>query len=349
MRAAVLRGHGGPEQLVVTEVADPLPGPGQVRVAVGASSVNNTDLWTRAGAYGSADDPDSLVGWRGVPVDVPRIQGGDVVGVVDEVGAGVDPTLVGRRVLVDPALYDDAGPDATPVGLLGSERDGGFAGYTVADAERVHDVTHSPLPDEQLAALPVAYGTAMGMLDRAGVVAGHQVLVTGASGGVGLAAVQLADRLGARVVALTTAATADAVVDAGADAVIDRRGDVPAQCAEVLDGPLHAVLDVVGGPLFSHWAGLLAVHGTIVVAGAVAGARVEVDLRRLYLDQRRIVGSSMHTPRQFLRLVQLAHDEHLDVPVAAVHGLDDVHGAQARFTAEGTVGKVVIRIGADDR
>lgn len=79
-----------------------------------------------------------------------------------------------------------------PVGLLGSEADGGFATYVAVPAAQAHDVTDSPLSDEELACLPVAYGTAMGMLERAEVRAGETVLVTGASGGVGLALVQLA-------------------------------------------------------------------------------------------------------------------------------------------------------------
>lgn len=80
--------------------------------------------------------------------------------------AGVDADLVGLRVVVDPAVYDTEGPDANPVGLMGSERDGGYAEYVTAPAERVHDVTASPLTDDQLATLPTAYGTALGMIER---------------------------------------------------------------------------------------------------------------------------------------------------------------------------------------
>lgn len=155
VRAAVLTGHGGPDRIVVRDdVPDPVPDVGQVRVQVSASSVNNTDIWTREGAYGAADDPNAVAGWRGTPLRFPRIQGADAVGVVDAVGPSVARDLEGRRVLVDPAIYDDDRPDATPIGLLGSERDGAFAQYLVADAERVHDVSASPLHDRELAALP---------------------------------------------------------------------------------------------------------------------------------------------------------------------------------------------------
>ncbi|MGH3964312.1 MAG: alcohol dehydrogenase catalytic domain-containing protein [Pseudonocardiaceae bacterium] len=147
MLAAVLTRFGGPEVLRVREVPVPRAGPREVLVRVSATAVNNTDVWTREGAYGLPGQPAALAGWRG-PVAFPRIQGGDIAGAVAGVGEGVDPALSGRRVLVDPALYDGPGSDANPVGLLGSEADGGFAQYVVVPAARVHDMTASPLSDE---------------------------------------------------------------------------------------------------------------------------------------------------------------------------------------------------------
>src|SRR5699024_854662 len=134
------------------EVAIPTPSAGEVLVRVSSVALNNTDLWTRAGAYGRPDDPAALSGWRG-PIDFPRIQGADVAGHIAAVGSGVPEDLVGRRVVVDPAIYDGTGPDANPIGLMGSERDGGYAEYVTAPAERAYDVADSPLTDDQLAAL----------------------------------------------------------------------------------------------------------------------------------------------------------------------------------------------------
>ncbi len=154
-------------------------------------------------------------------------------------------------MLVDPAFYADEGEDAVPVGLLGSEADGGFATYVAVDAVRVHDMTASPLSDEELAALPVAYGTAMGMLERARIMKGEAILVTGASGGVGFALVQLAAARGARVVALTSGTKAEVVRDAGAEVTVSRDMD-PAEFHRELraaaPGGLDAVADVAGGP-----------------------------------------------------------------------------------------------------
>ncbi|WP_018330997.1 zinc-binding dehydrogenase [Actinomycetospora chiangmaiensis] len=344
MRAAVLTAFGGPEVLVVRDVEEPRPGRGEVLVEVRAAAVNNTDLWTRQGAYGLPGRPDALAGWRG-PVSFPRVQGGDIAGVVREVGHGVDPAWHGRRVLVDPALYDGPGDDARPVGLLGSEADGGFAEAVVVGADRVHDMTGSPLGDEALACLPVAYGTATGMLERGAIDAGETVLVTGASGGVGLAAVQLAAARGAHVVALTTPDKADAVRDAGATTTLDRRrdaGDLADALGEVAPDGLDAVVDVVGGPVLAAVLPRLRDGGRWVIAGAMAGPVVEFDLRRLYLHNGALVGSSMHTPAHFARLAADAVAGRVEPRIAARHALADIHAAQEEFARSAHVGKIVL-------
>lgn len=132
--------------------------------------------------------------------------------------------------------------DADVVALLGSERDGGFAEAVTVDVAQVHDVSGSPLRDAELACLPIAYGTATGVLNRGRARSGECVVVTGASGGVGI----------------------------------------------------DLVADVVAGELFTPWPGLVSRRGRIVVAGAIAGPVVPLDLRQLYLQQRMIIGSTMH-------------------------------------------------------
>lgn len=344
MTAAVLTGHGGPERLVVRDdVAVPRPAPGEVLVAVAAAGINNTDIWTREGAYGTPQDPEAVAGWRGVRLAFPRIQGGEVAGRVVDVGPGGSAQRVGERVLVDPAEYDAAGDDANPVALLGSERDGGFAEFVAVDAARAHEVGASPLTDEQLACLPIAYATAFGMLERAGVAAGERVLVTGASGGVGMALVQLAAARGASVVAVTSAGKADAVREAGAGEVVTRSGEPAVDAARAgAGGSLDVVADVAGGELLAALLGVLGEGGRAVVAGAVAGAVVALDLRVLYLHQRRLIGSSMHTPAHFARLVDLVRAGAVSPRVAASYPLADVHDAQRRFAAKDYVGKLVL-------
>lgn len=338
MRAMVTTRHGGPDSMEPREVPLPTPGADEVLVRVAAAGCNNTDLWTREGAYGT-DEPG---GWLG-PLDFPRIQGGDVLGTVVASGPGVAPGLEGARVLVDPALYDGPTDDALVADVLGSERDGGFAEYVVVPAGSVHDVGASPLTDVELGALPIAYGTALGMLERGGVGADDTVLVTGASGGVGLAAVQLAVARGARVVAVCSAAKAEAVRGAGAFSVVDRsRGAVVADVRAAAPDGIDCAVDLVAGPVLGEGLTLLRPGGRWVVAGALGGPRVEVDVRHLYLANQSLVGSTMHTPAVFRALVDLALRGAVRPVVAATYALGDLHRAQADLESRRLVGKLVV-------
>ncbi|NYI97219.1 zinc-binding dehydrogenase [Streptomonospora nanhaiensis] len=341
MTAVVLTRHGGPEAL---EVRHDVPTPGladdQVLVAVAAAGMNNTDVWSREGGYGTAGDPSAVGGWRGVPLDFPRVQGGDIAGRIVGVGARVDPARLGERVLVDGALYDSDSPHANAVGLLGSERDGGFAQFAAVEARRAHDVGASPLSDRELAALPIAYGTAVGMLERVGLAPGERVLVTGASGGVGLALVQLARARGCTVVAVTTADKRDQVAAAGADRVLER-GAVP---REHLDAPVDVVADVVGGPAFPDLVDALGEGGRLVTAGAIAGAEITLDIRRLYLHTRRIVGSAMWTPAHYDRLVEEARRGAFAPVIADTYPLAEIGAAQRAFAEKRFVGKLVLDV-----
>ncbi|MGW6792648.1 zinc-binding dehydrogenase [Streptomyces chartreusis] len=341
MRAVRILEHGGPEVMDVAEVPVPSPRAGEVLVHISVVALNNTDLWTREGAYGRPGDPQARSGWRG-PVDFPRIQGADVVGRVVAVGADVEENIVGRRVVVDPAIYDDDGPDANPVGLMGSERDGGYAEYVTAPAVRVHDMTESPLTDDQLAALPTAYGTALGMIERGRLRKGETALVSGASGGVGLAAVQIARARGARVLAISSGSKIDAVRDAGAHEVVDRARDLAGQICVAAPEGIDVVLDVVAGDLVSDGLPLLREGGRWVIAGALGGFRVTFDVRRLYLHNAQVIGSAMHTPTHFRLLMDLARRAEIQPVIAATFPLDQAIRAQEELARRRHVGKIVM-------
>ncbi|MFH9569309.1 zinc-binding dehydrogenase [Streptomyces sp. NPDC017454] len=341
MRAVRIAEHGGPEVLELTEVPVPVPRTGEVLVQVSAVALNNTDLWTREGAYGRPGDPRALSGWRG-PVDFPRTQGADVAGRVVAVGADVDESVVGRRVVVDPGIYDTEGPDANPVGLMGSERDGGYAEYVTASASRVHDVTESPLTDDQLATLPTAYGTALGMIERGRLREGETALVSGASGGVGIALVQIARARGARVLAISSGSKIGPVREAGAHEVVDRAGDVAGQLRAAAPEGIDVALDVVAGDLVGEGLPLLREGGRWVVAGALGGYDVAFDVRRLYLHNAQVIGSSMHTPTHFDLLMDLARRAEIQPVVAAVFPLDRAAQAQEELARRGHVGKIVM-------
>ncbi|MFI8004961.1 zinc-binding dehydrogenase [Streptomyces sp. NPDC086010] len=341
MRAVRITRHGGPDVLEPAEVAVPAPRAGEVLVEVSAVALNNTDLWTREGAYGVPGDPEARSGWRG-PIAFPRIQGADVAGRVVAVGAGVETSLAGRRVVVDPATYDSEGPDANPVGLMGSERDGGYAEYVTAAAERVHDVTASPLTDDQLAALPTAYGTALGMIERGRLRKAETVLVSGSSGGVGLALVQIARARGAKVLAVSSGPKIDAVREAGAHAVVDRAAGIAEQVRAAAPEGIDVALDVVAGGLVSEGLPLLREGGRWVIAGALGGHDVAFDVRRLYLHNAQLIGSAMHTPAHFELLMDMARRAEVQPVIAAAFPLERAAEAQKELSRRAHVGKIVM-------
>jgi NADPH:quinone reductase-like Zn-dependent oxidoreductase len=217
MRAVQTTGHGGLEKLEYREdVETPTPASGEVLIRVGACGMNNTDINTRtawysksvteatdaggAGGFGQAKSGDST--WGGASISFPRIQGADVAGTVVAVGDGVPDERVGERVLVDPWMRDADDPgNRNMAGYFGSERDGGYAEYTTAPAGNAFPID-SLYSDAELATFPCSYSTGEYMLTRARLAEGESVLITGASGGVGSALVQLAKRRGAHVIAV---------------------------------------------------------------------------------------------------------------------------------------------------
>ncbi len=341
MTAALLLGHGGPEMLEVRDdVAVPHPGPDDVLVEVAACGMNNTDVNTRVGWY--RKESGGLT-WGGSGLSFPRIQGADVCGRIVAVGSGVDDGRVGQRVLVDPWIRDPDRPlDRDLAGDLGSERDGGFARFTAVPARNVYPVDSS-YSDAELATFACSSSTAEHMLARSGLGAGETVVVTGASGGVGTALVQLARARGARVVAVAGESKLDAVAGLGADAVVARETtDLHAAVAEAAAGPVDVVADVVGGPDFPGWVDGLRRGGRYVTAGAIAGPIVELDLRTLYLSDLSLYGATVYPPELFADLVGYIEREEIRPVLAGTFPLTEIHAAQEAFAAKHHVGSFVL-------
>lgn len=339
MQAALLMGHGGPENLKLTARQPvPQPGSGEVLIRVGAAGMNNTDIWTREGAYAAADQMPS--GWRGAPLQFPRIQGGDVAGRIVEAGQGVSRARVGERVLVNAQLYAKEGDPLMDAGLLGSERDGGFAEYVTVPAENAFRVD-CDLTDAELATFPIASLTALHMLNRARVNAEDTVLVTGASGGVGSALVQLAAIRGAKVIAITGQEKKDYVSRLGAACILTRTSTQMETELRSL-APVDVVADVVGGPMFPYLIDSLAKGGRYVTAGGIAGPEVKLDLRKVYLCHLELIGSTMGTMDEFAHLVELINAGKLKPQLAGVFPLSNIRKAQGYFDLKKFMGNLVL-------
>ena len=345
MSGVYLTCHGGPEALEMRhDIAVPAPGKGQVLVQVLAAGINNTDINTRLGWYDrevtTATDavPQKAAieagGWGGA-LTFPRIQGGDICGRIVALGAEVDAFHIGQRVTCPINIPRPRPENKRAYEVLGSERDGAFAQYCVLDAVDLYDVSAAPLSDIEIAAIPCAYGTAETLLTRAGVRKDQQVLITGASGNVGLAAVQLAALRGAQVTALAAPEKAAAVRSAGASSTLGRDAALP-------EGQFDAVIDVVAGPIWPQLIMAVRPGGQYAVAGAIAGPVVPADLRDIYLRDITLHGCTFQPPEVFRRLIDLINQGLLRPMIAKTYPLSNIAQAQVDFVAKTYVGKLVL-------
>ena len=247
MKAFVTTGHGGLDMLEYRDVPVPAPAAGEVLIEVGACGLNNTDIWTRQGSYGTERDPNAVTTTAREPGVFPLIQGCDVAGRIVDLGRGVPESRRGERVIVNLVEYDESDPTVVSGGI-GSSRPGGYAEYVAVRSRNAYAVD-SPLSDAELATFPCAYITAENMLDAAAVREGETVLVTGASGGVGSALLQLAAVRGARTVAVASRAKLDRVRTLEPFAAVARdEGDLVDTARAALGGDgVEVAADVGGG------------------------------------------------------------------------------------------------------
>jgi NADPH:quinone reductase-like Zn-dependent oxidoreductase len=359
MAAMLLTGHGGIEKLEYRQdVATPKPQAGQVLVQVTATAKNNTDRKAREGLYPTKDKGDvTSFAMGGEPtLTFPRIQGADVAGRVVAVGEGVDASRIGERGLLDFNLYADDRRDInlTP-DYYGHGADGGYAEYIAVPSDQFHHVPNPALHDAELAAMGMcSYQTAYHMMTSAGIGAGERVLVTGASGGVGTALIQLCRVVGAIPYAVSQPDKADALLALGAEAVIDR-GDLPTFVDRVLattgGQPIDAVMDLVGGEMTNLFIDTMIVdmqhrkrYPRLSIAGASGGNLSEVMWTRIYLYQVQIFGVSHGTREEAEQLIAWIRSGELKPVLHAAFKLSELHDAERYFVNRGSnyLGKIVI-------
>ncbi len=351
MMAVVTTGNGGADKLVWCEVRRPEPGQGEVLLRVLAAGVNNTEINTRIGWYsssvagdtadaassqetGAADVADG--GWNGA-TPFPIIQGTDCCGRVVAVGPEADATLIGKRALVR-ACMRAAGYASMDTIWMGSDFDGAFAEFVKVPAAEVFPVDCA-WSDAELATIPCAYGTAENLLHRAEAGPGQHVLITGASGGVGSAAVQLAKRRGATVAAVAGRDKHEAVRAIGADRMLDRN-EAPA--AMLGKDCVDVVVDCVAGDGFAGLLEVLRRGGRYVTSGAIAGPIVSLDMRTLYLKDLRLIGGTAWDEPVFPNLIRYIERGEIRPLLAATYPLERIADAQRDFLAKRHVGKIVL-------
>jgi len=314
MKAAQITSFGAPDVLRVNEIDRPEPGPGQVLVAVEASSVNGHDTLVRAGRL-------KMVSGRKFPIGL----GLDFAGTVAATGPGVQEYRVGDRVwgTVHPRQRHSTA---------------GAAEYVVVPAERISPAP-AGLSSVQAAALVVTGTTALiALRDSVHLAHGERILVRGAAGGVGTAAVQLAHALGGHVTALARERHAEALRKLGADEVLDYTTTAPEQL-----GPFDVILDTVGTEL-SCYRARLAKGGRMVTVGLSAAALAAIAASSVH-GSRRIRTFSANPDSALLRaLAEHATSGALRSVVDSVHPLAEIAAAHQAFERGGSMGKHVVTI-----
>lgn len=357
MKAVRLIGHGGFDRLVYGEVPRPSPVEDGVLIKVGACGVNNTDINTRTAWYSQAVEgaigDGAEVGfqsaiekdgsWGAGEIVFPRIQGADVAGRIVAVGDRVDPSRIGQRVLVDPwLLSDDEWLDAGTAQYLGSELDGGYAEYTSVRAANALQV-RSDLSDAELATFPCAYTTAESLVQATMPRPGETVVITGASGGVGSAAVQLSSQRGCRVIAVASNAKAPQLRELGAETVIDRgTEDLVSAILSAAGGPVEIALDVVGAPMFRALIEALRQGGRYASSGCIGGPMTSIDLRRLIYKDLTLRGITICPPGTMQRVVRMIESGAVRPLLAATYPLSEIRAAQEAFISKRHVGNIVV-------
>ncbi|MBU8543797.1 MULTISPECIES: NADPH:quinone oxidoreductase family protein [Roseomonadaceae] len=324
MRAAQVTAFGGPEAVIVTEVPRPAPGPGEVLVRVQAVSVNYVDLVVIAGRY------------QFVP-PLPFTPGKGPAGIIEAVGEGVTAWAPGDRVLAMAEI-------------------GSYAEYTLAPANQCYRLP-AAMPFTEAASMALAYDTAwFALRERARFQPGETVLVLGATGAVGLAAVALAKALGGRVLAgVSSASKAQLALDAGADAIIDLsqpdiRESLRAQVKEVA-GAVDIVIDPLGDIYFEAALRALAWKGRLVVVGFAAGNIPTLKANYLLVKNIEVSGLQISDYRKrvpqdvaacFAEIFSLYERGLVKPAPATVMKLDDVAQALAMLRDRAVNGRIVL-------
>jgi NADPH:quinone reductase len=332
MKAMVIRTFGPPEVMRLEEVPTPTPGPGEVLVRVKAVSVNRTlDLIVRSGNYPR-------------PVALPHILGVDPSGIVEAVGPGVRTRKMGDRVTS--YLLLGSGPAGAAPAMLGLTVWGGYAEYVLLPETRTYIVPDNV--DFATATVVARHAPlAFSMLrDKAKVQAGEWVLVMGAAGGLGSAAVQAAKYLGARVIA---AAGSDervaAAMTLGGDAGVNyRSADLTAEARRITAGRgVDIVLENIGDPdLFSKAFLSLGRGGRLVTAGSHGGGIVPVNVSHLYFNHIAIMGWTGQTDADVNDSLKAASEGRFKVLIDRVLSLAEAAEAHRIVAARDGLGKVIL-------
>lgn len=342
MKAAVIHENGELDEVHVEDIPEPKPGPREVVLKVMCAGLNHLDIWVRKGR-------------PGVTLSGAHVLGSDAVGVVDELGEGVENVKVGDEVIVNPGLscghceFCARGQqsECSSFGIMGLSRPGTFAERVAAPARNVWPKP-AHLTLEEAGTLSLASVTAWRMLvTRTQVKPGETVLIHGIGGGAALCTLQFAKVIGAEVI--VTSSSDEKLAGAqrlGADHAINyRRQDVVECVKELTDGRgVDVVVDSVGAATWPLDFACVRRAGRIVTCGVTTGPKAETNLQAVYWNQLTIFGSTMGSDEDFRQMLRAVIANRLIPVVDAVFALDEVRQAMAKMEAGRQFGKIALRL-----
>lgn len=341
--------HGGPEVLKRVELKVPQPGPMEVLVQVEAVGLNHLDLWVRKGVEGHR-------------FPLPLIPGCDVTGMIASFGPGSEPFLerdgikINTPVIINPgiscgrceACLSGFDPLCRHYGLVGETRDGGCTDAIVVPVANII-ARPTEISAAEGAALPIAFVTAWSMLTRkTHLQPGETVLVQAGGSGVSIAAIQMAKFLGATVI--TTVGSDDKIEKArqlGADHVINYkkapfREEVKKILASYGKKGCEVVIDHVGADTFQDSLKCLAWGGRFVTCGATSGAKVEMDLKAIFFKNISILGSTMGSKSDLIRITELVKQGKFKPIIDSTFPMDELPQAMEKLESRHVFGKIVV-------
>jgi alcohol dehydrogenase len=325
MKVIALQQHGGVEQLKFDDWPKPAPAANQALIEVKACGLNYMDVFVMQGM------PD-------LHTTMPRIPGGDIAGIVREVGQGVDERWVGKHVVLFPRFPEG--------GILGENGNGGLCEFIAADARQLIEIPPG-VGFNEAAALPIAYGTSHRMLfTRGRIQAGEKVLILGASGGVGVSCLQFAKMAGCEVFACTSSEEKGRKLkELGADHIINYQ-ETPDFSKAVWTASGKKGVDVAvnftGGDTWIQTLRCMAVGGRILTCGSTAGHLCEIDVRFVWHREIDIIGSRAYVPDDIKACLDYVASGKLQPVIESVLPLEQAHAGISLLAERRIFGKVVI-------
>ncbi|WP_227461545.1 alcohol dehydrogenase catalytic domain-containing protein [Cupriavidus pauculus] len=339
MKAVQIQKYGPAESLAITDVDMPVPGPDDVVIRVHAVGVNRLDLLLREGSV--------------FQVPLPRIPGTDFAGEIVEVGTNVNSSRVGQRVFAAPILscgqceHCLRGDDnlCSKFGTVGSTIDGGYAQFARVPARNAIELP-AQMDYIRGASFALTYATAAAMLRRGRLAEGEWVMILGANGGLGYAAVELASAMGADVIAIgRTADTDEALRGAGAASVVLAGPRMADQVIELTGGRgVDLVFEHVGAATFEQSVASLAMDGRLVLGGVTTGTEAPMDLKALFARRLEVLGCRGSGRRDLEQVLDLVARDKVKPHIQQVMPLEQAAQAHRDLESGVRLGKIILTV-----